>query len=939
MLDYEVTEDKLHQFYNIGTAHPASKHDLPNFGGNTFNIEVNNLTTTEQFETLDLLIKVDRGDVDLDMKADDEGIIQLLLSRGYDESSIASYLTTSKEFNPNLYLSTLFQDSSISELTQKLSILEKSIKLQQSDVQFSINLNFESYINCKESIDKALTKFKNQKPKNTETSIYMPKLNPRGLDKKNDSLYAELEDSVKNLNTALALMIRPIQENARKEVKLTKLIEFIKENDFLFNLSKNLVANIGQKNHDRVIEDYKRYIHEKNLIQTKVIPSLTEALNLTDDEKKIKEIKQERLLIITLTNKIFEKIDRIIVEHRERTYDHLQKLEHDVGLKGSKISSSESKAHSEFISIVDRIYQLDPDHLKNPISDFLANQITKLDEELNYQVKKFDDKFSSMQRKVSEHITSTVDSRTNGSHVRYIGEKFNQIEAQFKSSTNEISDLERENIVFNTFQSSDNLDASIISETWLVLANFINYIQENFCQNLLRFVKNYTHYGLEFEVDPEGNIRQKFDDLVNHVCALFVSLFEKEDDVKSSTHVDSVPSNFSQFLPFYTNSLSTIHYLTSINQKVNQLLNALGSAVGTLGNVSKSAETNKTIKSLRLCSVKINQLIIDAITCVWTNDCSQLYDLETWEISELETGENTNHSNGASYTKLINIIEYFNAFVLHSIKELLFLKDSPNTDIRIISTHPSKRTLVLIELQFIRCLDITLASIMKKYNADRKESLTRDVNVYKILTMNNFDGLSHSVYPALISKFDRLYSKDLTKQNLKIFSRIDQASHTIFEDIINKQKLKNNERILNFFESQSESTSLKVHGFIYDILMQFVKLIQVVKPITGNEIFVNLINELQQGVLKNLLDNIRSTSNLGSIDIINLKLDVNFFMEVFENSKALKINEASFRVIEIVLNTLEERLAEIGEADNTKAEFENILNENLSVSANQFDCF
>lgn len=941
MLDYEVKEETLLSFYNVSSLHPTMKDDIPQSA--YFNIDnVDDLTKQQQFDILDNLVNLgtnnqEEGDLDVEDPLRGSNIVPLLLKKrlitSANDPEVNQYLISSKEFDPQQYLTNFHEDSSVEQLTSYLNHLQKSIQLQQHDVQGLVNSNYDNYLNCKQLIDKILINFKHEKNKTQRdqenSKIFLPNKKNIG----HDALIAQLEHSVKNLNTTLSLMIRPIQENSQKEKKLSKLIDFVKANDFLFNLPKNLLINIGQKNHDAIIDDYLKYLDEKSRILNVKLATYDENLKSTTDEKQIKAILSEKMLIVAICNRLFQNVEKIVDEYRDRIYKQLHNLDYDVTAKDKS-----SKSKSKFISLVDRIYQIDPNKLENPIADFLSGQVSRIQDELEYQLTKFDDKFRMMQGKLTDYITSIDDSRQNGSHVRYIGEKYYQIETSIQNAANILTESEKDKLIISSFGSSDNLDLTIINETWLVLINFIAYLEDNFSRSLNGFVTNYNHYGVEFNVDPDGKIRESFDALVNRTIDILVLLFE--DESKEATQIETVPSNFRQFLPYYTNSLSAINYLSSINEKANKLLNGLGEAVASVGNLNKSTETNKMIKSLRLCSSKINQRILDAICCVWINDCSQLYDLETWEISEVEIEGTRLHSDGAAYTKLMNIIESFHGFVLYTLHKLMFIKDFNSSEVRIIGNHPSKRTLVSVEIQFIRCLNKTLDSIMKKYNLDRKET-NSETEVYKILTMNNFDKLSNSVYPALIQKFDRYFSKDLEKQNLQIFANIDNASKTIFEDIINKQKLKNSQKVISFFDSSRESKTLKVHGFIYDILMQFVKLIHVVKPITGTETFINIVNELQQGVLKSILDNVRANSNLDILDLINLKLDVNFFMEIFENSKTLKINESSFRVIEILLNTLEERLNEHGyvNSDKDKYEFEETFNRNLDISKNQFDCF
>ena len=48
-------------------------------------------------------------------------------------------------------------------------------------------------------------------------------------------------------------------------------------------------------------------------------------------------------------------------------------------------------------------------------------------------------------------------------------------------------------IIKEAFESNDSLDLSLINEAWLVLFNFINYLDNMVLSNLLKF-HNYVHY-------------------------------------------------------------------------------------------------------------------------------------------------------------------------------------------------------------------------------------------------------------------------------------------------------------------------------------------------------------------------------------------------------------------------------------------------------------
>lgn len=951
MLDYDAADESLLSFYDLPTLHPTRLSDveLKQHPTQFYDLdEVAKMPLDEQFGILNEVVNrqyqpflvsrkpedYTKDDVEDPLQGKGSNVVQTLLSRraisSQNDPEINHYIITSQQFDASKFLTTVHNDSSIDDLTRYLGILDRLLKLQRGSVQRVIDNNFEQFVDIKKRIDTILVGFRQTKTKvGTErdaTKVYMPLQG--GV--KDDLLSAQLEDLIKNLNTTLALMIRPIKENTDRELKLGQVIEFIRLNQFLFDLPQKLLNNIAQNRHDEVVDDYNEYILKRELFTRNHEQQYqADRAEAEGDAAKLQQVEELNLLVLTVANKLFDNVDNIIHEYRKRIYRQLLALDHQVTLNTyGRAIDLEKNPNSKFISLVDKIYQLDPDKKSNPISQFLRAQVDGLHHELEHQLTKFDDKFKMMQAKLKSHIGSLL-GLLRRLYVRYIAEKYLTIETYFQTN---LVMADPEHTVTEVFEQLENLDLSVINETWLVLFNFIDYLDDIYRKNVAKFVTNYTHYGgtqnIE-DVDPEGQIRALFDQLITRTVDILLLIFDDEDQANLA---DQVPENYSQFMPYYLNSLLAMYYLLAILNKLSRFLTSLGKFVGSVGEVYKSAELNRLVKLMRNCAARANQRIVEALGTVWVNDCLQFYELEQWDVLTIPIEGEDPHFDGANYTKLMNIITYYHGFVLTKIGQLLFTKNDKGAEIRIVPLHPLKKTLVGVEIQFMRCLNITLDSIMKKYNNDRKDDNSA---VYKILTMNNFDVLLRLVYPILIRKFDTLFDKDLQQQNLPIFANIDRASLTIFDDVILKQKLVMNARISQHFNLGVEPRELKVDGFIYDILMEFVKLIHRIKPLTGTEIFISIVNELQQGVLKSVLDNMRAHPDMSAVTLANLKLDVNFFMEVFENSKTLKINETAFRIIEILLNSIQERL---GDAYDQQ-EWDDVLEENLRVSANQFDCF
>ena len=117
-------------------------------------------------------------------------------------------------------------------------------------------------------------------------------------------------------------------------------------------------------------------------------------------------------------------------------------------------------------------------------------------------------------------------------------------------------------------------------------------------------------------IDSQGKIRDSAIELINKVVLIMMALFDDENNNNNNNNNkeknNSNPlkvhlKNYKQFVPYYTNSLSTIYHLTKINRIVNKIINNFGNFVGTIGNISQYSETNKVMKSLKNSSTKINQ--------------------------------------------------------------------------------------------------------------------------------------------------------------------------------------------------------------------------------------------------------------------------------------------------------------------------------------------
>lgn len=947
----EPSPDLLASFYNLSTLTPHDKSDLNLSTDEYVDFDqVPLLTSEQQFDILNKLVKAPIGggeesyiytnrDLEDPLRGKGSSVVDDLVRKhiinGANDPELAHYLISSQKFNSKQFLTTVHSDTTMEELTQLLRFLEKSIASQKSELRGVIDANYIKFIDCKKSIDRVLVDFKESKSIGQTERANLKVFNPQRhqLVNKHDTLLLELEEAIGNLNTTSALMIRPILDNKARENKLTTLTEFVKAHKFFFDLPSKLAAYLKDRNRDgnqdRFMDEYGRFLEERQTFLQHHRKKYEEKKQNAETEAAVAAADTEYALTTTALTRVFEEVERMAELYREIAFKELLSLDHVATTGPQTLRLGKSAAgvtNAKFMALVEKLHQMDSGEV-NPIHDFLANQLERVADELDVQISKFDAKFGFMQERLTDYVLLLPALRANGSLVRYIGEKYRSVEDYFAASQalGLPSARDRPQLVAEVFDNGANLDLLIINEAWTVLSNFVGYLDGMMGENMLRYCNNYRHY-YGYEVDEDGVLRDRFFALVEKVTHVLVVLFE--DETGDNNQLESLPKNYRQFLPSYANLLSAVHYLTAVNKRINSFMTTLGAAVAKVGSLGENKlggySPDKMIKHLRNTLSKVNQKILEAVCAVWVNDCSQLYDLEDWEVSTV-----FGQHDGPSHTKLINVIRFYQEYVLGKLHELVHCESAG--EVRVVNAHASKRMLVSIEIQFMRSLNIIVDAVMKRYMMERDEhegskpkKFASSNTLYKVLAMNNFDELSNKTYPRLIETFDRLFDTNLADQKLKLFVDIEKASLTIFEDILGREKQWINERVVRHFAG-AHSTIVRVDAYIYEILIHFVKLVHTVKPLTGSEIFISIIDELQQSCLKSILDQARVAQML-DVEAANIRVATRFFVQVFEHS-SLRLSEQAVKIASKLVGS-EESMEE-----------ENVLIRNLEDSKNQFDCF
>lgn len=954
MLQFDPDDQTIDLFYN--SIPDALLADTKVFGPTADPLALSTLAPIDQFHLLNLCLQAQAQSNDYNYTAEDfrdpltgGSLLDALERKGLVDSEldprINQYLLSSQSFRPQAFLTAVHLETPMEQLTGSLDGLDRSIRSQTSQLKSVMDENFESFVSCKKAIDDVLTGFKGLKSKaqqDADNSIVFNPAARRQIALDADSgLLCELEKSINNLNLSSTLMIRPIIDHRLKEQKVSKLIEFVTANRFVFDLPKSLIAHLRAHDHSSFIDDYNRYLKEKARIERKHAEYLSAAAAMENsDDTRI--LQQDLSIQKTVSSRVYREIENIANEYRLKVFEELLSLDHD--------ASSTSVLDVKFFDLVEKLHRLEnnPREKQDPIFGFLNAQLEHLSNNFSRQCDKFEAKFLLMQKKLTDYVTSLSDYREGGSYVRYIGAKFDNVEEYFRASSSSTSSrlsAENQRTIIELFESSENLDLSIINETWLAFSNYIKYVQSFFDTVVLKFVKNYIHYADPlhgYNVDPELKIRSEFFSFLDTFVARFTKIFKVEVPIDQ---MKVTPAYYESFIPCHTNSLSAIFYLSDVSARIGMILTRVGAFTTQIGNTTKSFDTNKQIKSLRDISSLIDQKIMEAICATWVNDCSQFYELENWE--KYETSEKVAKSH--VHTKMLQMLQYYQMYVLQKLADLVFQKPTSDSEVRIIAAFPTKRVLVSLEIQYMRSINVLIESILKRFTIEKSATTANyaeyDIkqSIYKILTMNNFTVLGDTIAPFLIRFFDKLFDKSLLKQNLKLFADLDKIKITILDDINEHEKAWIESKLDDHFDKIDKAHSkLGVDSFVYDCLIHFVKLINIVKPITDQSAFVTIVQQLQTQFLIKFLLCLRAVSEKEKVVVKvlgNLKLDLDFFVEIFESSETLKLDDYCLNLVQITLRHIEKVEGIFTDLGYTQKELDHILSTALDNSVNEFSCF
>ncbi|OBA21159.1 hypothetical protein METBIDRAFT_41326 [Metschnikowia bicuspidata var. bicuspidata NRRL YB-4993] len=965
MLNYNDDEQTLLQFYCTGSLDlPVATLPLAiSAKGASDTQGLETLNPAEQYDVLNQFLTAANSLYgrlspvhDFQDPLSGENVAKLLVRKGVVESEadpqLQKFLVSSQEFNPQAYLSVVHENTQIEHLVASLDGLDTSIRRQTSDLKAVLDENFEDFLSCKRSIDEILASFRELKLKAQKDMEKSKVFNPSAQRNRTkleagESLLSELEESINNLNLSSSLMIRPIMDHNAKEAKINKLVEFIQANRFLFDLPSRLIEHLCNSDDESFINDYQKFVTEKADLAEKQQRAIADAED-SKDSTTLRSLEMTHAFQNTVLTRVYTEVAKMVDEYRQKCLQDLLSTDHEV----NKTSNRKLALDVKFIDIVDRLHRVSMEESNTaPISQFLKSQLLKMESELTYECEKFETRFSLMQNKLKDYVSSLSQQRPDGSYVSHIAEKFDSVEEYFRVSSTYTTleiDYETKMVILDIFGNNENLDLSIINETWLVLANFITYIEKFFKGSMSKFVKNYVHYSnSEFNIDNDGELQAKFFQIASDIIDKIMNIFDCGD------HTDQLkitPSNYVAFLPYHTNSLSAIYYLSAISRSFCNLLTLLGEYTTKVGNSTKSFDINKFIKILRETSLAFDLRVLEAICATWVNDCSQFFDLENWAKYNIFGDKNT---KSVIYTKLMQIIFYYEIFVLERLAQLLIRKTESNDfEVRIVSSYPSKRILVSLEIQFMRSMNVLVESILKKFTARR--SLLADEGetgyetekcIFKVLTMNNFTALGEFIFPKLIKNFDVLFESTLLKQSLKLFADLDKVKITILDDINEIEKIWIESKIDKHFRcvaASNISREVEVDPFVYNCLLHFVKLVHVLKPITDTNTFVAIIQQLQSHFLSKFLQCFRQVMEQENIEVLilaNVKLDLDFFIEVFEASETLRLDDFCMNLVQIAFAEIQKVENLFADLPYTAQEIDHELFKALEYSDNEFTCF
>ncbi|ODQ80483.1 hypothetical protein BABINDRAFT_160762 [Babjeviella inositovora NRRL Y-12698] len=800
-----------------------------------------------------------------------------------------------KGFNPILFLTTIHQADSLTQLNQSLKFLEQNIEGQAKQLQGLIDAKYLHFVSSKNAINQILDDFHF-----AEVPI-VTKFNYETADARRTRPrfnMASLEENVKLLNYNAALSLKPVIDNRAKVSKMAMLMRFIEIHKFFFNLPSQLAKHIAAKSHDALIYDYRKCQKKKEEYMQKVDGEVRQNDQLS---------QAEGLQALT---KVWLEVDAIIGRYKAKLHEEL--LDFLKNMEETRLGSAQSR----FSTLINRFLDLGLD--ENPVRYLVDTQMVSITDSIAQNFEKLVAKFHASIEKLDLQNLKAVT-------IAYVAKNF----AMGIPSRDVMSD-------------SDELDAPAVIDSWNSLLAITSYLTNQLVPEMTRLLFNIKFLKENYKRGQNDNgwsqeetrlslsesdmstINGSIEKLVALICDKVKAVFYLSHDPKAEKGTVLAYG----FMPKHTNSVSCLVYLTQVSAVIAEFL----SKIASFGMTPRAVET------LRDTNVAVNLRILEAICIAWIQDASVLGSLETFDLLYPQSAQDD------ATTSLPLIVLHYHDFVLTSLRNMIYWKGVGTYDIKIV-TPPSKKIIVAISNQLEISLRKSLESIMTKMvqleSSDGHIGAAANMkHIYKVIMINNLERLRVVIYPTVVQQYDELFKESLSASYLKVYTLLEKFQVALFDNYIEKEKATVKEivctKIHLAFATSSESTA--VSNYIYATLSHFTKITTSIENVSSRE-FHKILVALQEYFLRLVMEQTRDAKNRATAySFRQIQIDLAFFTAVFYKGSS-RLNPTCAEIVDKTLVSMKDRVEDSAALSRLLESVDEVVPRAIRESDIEFSCF
>ena len=641
----------------------------------------------------------------------------------------------------------MHSDASTDTLLRGLDFLSRSIEQKSASLKVLVETNFERFVGAKATIDRVYNEMREQgkepelpRPTHTRgasrTSFSGRKasvsLQPAPMEKKKkNALVKESEYGVYGIKVPLTEVAVKAEEvwgpalgGRDKEETLKAILESVESNRGLFEIGSTIQDAIRRKDHETIIEEYKR------------------ARKYTEDARYIVEqanyskmpLADTQIHQIIVTARMWADVEYQVEQFKRDAWKRLASTHFTKHQTGTDDTRSD-----EYISLISIMLELGVDN--NPIWVWLLSRYEHLKSRFNILCERSRVEIEILRRHLANGEKPSL--RLVQKHLRAVPTSSNATAEPSKLDAPKMIEFwEHVHASMTTLLSTKGGLLAELIEYWDIAQSFMSgraqrsmptgYQNQSSVhhkltdQNKIELEKGVTEL---ISIIREHLYSFFSDPPIEDVSALFSPMPSTPTPTTPRTPLTAAlsptagsrfkfdPNNVPPpspsrgetwekyaFWPPHSNALSGSHYLSKSLILIGTAANELASL-----RLPETGPTSRLDESLRLLVGGVRERCISAVCAAWNADAEKLKVLEDW----------TRNADRKDTTNLPQRFLAVQSFMLNHLQKIMYVEASSKTSADVV-VPPSNKLLQMLRSQFVTSLYRTLSGMVECAELGRK---------------------------------------------------------------------------------------------------------------------------------------------------------------------------------------------------------------------------